>query len=318
MPYASHSSRLQSWTRANTTASFGAMKEPAPTASPLPWLMPSLLACLGACAIDGNAHAGCFGLARRPPATQEPAKPEARPERGWFGRTIDTIVADHGEFYDGGTMLALGGGLGLAALSANTQLDRDIYEDVLPEWRTEEWTEFRDDVLPFGDGAYVLPTLAATAIVAPALGGDAVGEWGERSLRAILLGAPPVLALQRLIGAGRPDDPANTTSSEWEPLRHSNGVSGHAFIGSIPFLTLASMQDNLVLDGACYLGSTLVAGARLQGSRHYFSQVVMGWFLGYLAVEAVCDAESAGPTASVAFVPLLGDDEVGFLVVHRF
>jgi len=294
------------------------MKGPTHATSTQPWFAAALLSCLAACTVDASVHAGCFGLARRSPDAQEPAKPEPRPARGWFARTFDTVVADHAEFYDTGSMLALGGGLGLAALSSNSQLDRDIYEDVLPEWRTEEWTEFRDDVLPFGDGAYVLPTLAATAIIAPALGGEAIGEWGERSLRAILVGAPPVLALQRLIGAGRPDDPANTTSSEWEPLRHSNGVSGHAFIGSIPFLTVASMQDNIVVDGACYLGSTLVAGARLQGSRHYFSQVVIGWFLGYLAVEAVSDAASIRPDPAVAFVPVLGEDEVGFLVVHRF
>lgn len=216
-------------------------------------------------------------------------------------------------------MLGLGAGVGLAALSANTQLDRDIYEDAMGGWRTHEWREFRDDVLPLGDGAYALPVLTATAIVAPMLGGDAVGEWSGRSLRAILVGAPPVLALQRLTGGGRPDDPANTTSSEWEPFNHSNGVSGHAFIGAVPFLTIASMQDSPWIDGACYLGSTIVAGARLQGSRHYFSQVVLGWWIGYLATEAVGDSASVAPgRITTSFLPILSEDEIGFVVTHRF
>lgn len=215
-------------------------------------------------------------------------------------------------------MFALGLGIGLAGLSANTQLDRDIYEDVLPEWRTDEWREFRDDILPMGEGTVVLPVLAAASFVGPWLGSPEVGEWGERSVRAIFVGALPMLALQRLIGAGRPDDEGNTNSSEWEPFRYSNGVSGHAFIGSVPFLTIARMQDNLAVDVGCYLGSALVAGARLQGSRHYFSQVVLGWWIGYLATEAVGDAQGARVEPAVSFLPYFTEDEVGFVVTHRF
>lgn len=231
---------------------------------------------------------------------------------------VDTLVADATQFYDGGTMFGLGAGIGLAGLSANTQLDRDIYEDVLPEWRTDEVREFRDSVLGLGDGAYVLPVLAGSALLGPWLGADAVGDWGERSLRAVAVGAPPMLALQRLIGAGRPDDPANTTTSEWEPFEHSNGVSGHAFLGSIPFLTVARMQDDPWVDGACYAGSLLVAAARLQGSRHYFSQVMLGWWIGFLATGAVDDAAGGGGEPALSVMPYFGEDEVGILVTHRF
>lgn len=241
----------------------------------------------------------------------------ARPS--WLERTTDTLIADHAAFYDTGTMLGLGVGIGLAGISANLQLDRDISEDVLPEWQTAEWTEFRDSILPVGDGTYVFPTLAAAALVAPMLGSDAIGEWGERSLRAILVGVPPVLALQRLTGAGRPDDPGNKTSSEWQPFKYSNGVSGHAFVGAVPFLTIASMQDSPWIDGACYVGSTIVAGARLQGSRHYFSQVVLGWWIAYLSVGAVADSAMAGAQPSATIQPLLDPDGgVGLAVTHRF
>ncbi|MFY9345359.1 MAG: phosphatase PAP2 family protein [Planctomycetota bacterium] len=240
-------------------------------------------------------------------------------DAGWFTRTWRTVRTDHVAFYDTDTMLGLGAGIGLAALSAETQLDRDIYEDVLPEWRTDEVRELRDTVLPAGEGALVLPLLAATALVAPRLGAEAPGEWAERSLRAIVVGAPPMLALQRLIGAGRPDDPNNTTSSEWEPFEHTNGVSGHAFIGSVPLLTVARMQDDPWIDGVCYVGSTLVAAARLQGSRHYFSQVALGWWIGWLATGAVDDAElGRTSTSSTSFLPYVSGDEVGFLVEHRF
>lgn len=275
------------------------------------WWLVSLCV-LGACSAGRPRVIGAsFTLATAAPRAQGDAE-------GWWTRTTRTVVADHACFYDAGTMLGLGAGLAVAGLAANSQLDRDIYEDVLQEWRTEEWNEFRDNLVPFGDGAYVLPVLATTSLLAPALGGDAVGEWGERSLRTILVGAPPVLALQRLTGAGRPESAANTTSSEWEPFRHSNGVSGHAFIGAVPFLTAAAMQDDPIVDALCYVGSAAVPAARLQGFRHYFSQVVLGWWIAYLATDAVNDATSAGGAPGTAFVPFADGESVGFFVVHRF
>lgn len=243
--------------------------------------------------------------------------PPPTTRRNWLERAYDTVAADHVEFYDQGTLLALGAGVGLAAISANSQLDRDIYEDILPEWRTGKVDGFRDDVVWMGDGAVMLPVFGAAALLAPTLGSDAIGSWGERCLRATLVGAPSVLALQRLTGAGRPDDPNNRYASEWQPLEFSNGVSGHAFIGSIPFLTVAGMQDDPWLDGVCFVASTAVAAARLQGSRHYFSQVVLGWWIGWLSVEAIEDSE-AGRTRSFAVVPHVEPDGFGITFVHRF
>lgn len=254
------------------------------------------------------------------PEDREPHRQPAAedPSRNWFGRSLDTLAADQLAFYDQGTMLALGAGVGLAALSANSQLDRDIYEDVLPEWRTSKVDSYRDHVLWLGDGAVMLPVFGAAALLAPSLGGDTIGEWGERSLRAMLVGAPSVLALQRLTGAGRPDDPSNTHTSEWQPFDYSNGVSGHAFVGAIPFLTVAALQDDPWIDGLSYVASTAVAAARLQGSRHYFSQVVLGWWIAFLATEAVADSELGAPPAGTSFAPYAAPDGVGFEVVHRF
>ena len=256
-----------------------------------------------------------------PGAKQDPTPPTPptppTTQRNWLERTFDTVAADHREFYDQGTLLALGAGVGLAAISANSQLDRDIYEDILPEWRTGKVDGFREDVVWMGDGAVMLPVFGAAALLAPTLGGDAIGSWGERCLRATLVGAPPVLALQRLTGAGRPDDPNNRYASEWQPFEFSNGVSGHAFIGAIPFLTVAGMQDDPLLDGACYVASAAVAAARLQGSRHYFSQVVLGWWIAWLSVGAVEDSE-AGRTRSFAVVPHVEPDGFGITFVHRF
>jgi hypothetical protein len=64
--------------------------------------------------------------------------------------------------------------------------------------------------------------------------------------------------------------------------------------------------------------SGLVAAARLQGSRHYFSQVVLGWFIGWLAVDAVNDSAADQRAQGTSIEPVVSDREVGLFVTHRF
>ena len=59
--------------------------------------------------------------------------------------------------------------------------------------------------------------------------------------------------------------------------------------------------------------------ARVQADRHYASQALMGWLLGYLATEAVDDNEAAmRQRRSTTWLPVLDGTTVGFAVVHRF
>jgi membrane-associated phospholipid phosphatase len=115
----------------------------------------------------------------------------------------------------------------------------------------------------------------------PAFG--TIGEFGNRSLRALAVGAPTVGVLQIGLGSGRP----YTNDSHWHPFEHSNGVSGHAFVGAVPFLTAASMTDSVILKGLLVAGSFGPAWSRIQHDDHYFSQVLLGWAIAYLSVESV-------------------------------
>ncbi len=239
----------------------------------------------------------------------------AEGERGWLGRTYDTVAADYVNFYSGPRMLGLGVAIGLAGISANSQLDRDIYEDLIPSWRTDDSLRIGTSVTTMGEGLYAIPAFGVTALAGNALGLPGVGLWGERSLRAVVVGAPPLLFLQHAIGAGRPDDPANNDSSEWVFFQHANGVSGHAFIGAVSWLTAARMVENDYASLALGVGSLLVPAARLQGNRHYFSQVALGWFLAYLSTGAIADADAARATT---VLPMVEEGTVGLLVEHRF
>ena len=77
--------------------------------------------------------------------------------------------------------------------------------------------------------------------------GSVIGEWGERSMRSLLVGAPPMLLMQWVTGGARPGE--DDDGSGWRPFTHSNGVSGHAFIGGVMFIDAAKMTDNSMAQG---------------------------------------------------------------------
>ncbi len=93
-------------------------------------------------------------------------------------------------------------------------------------------------------------------------------------LRSILVGGPPLLVLQWATGGARPTE--TDESSEWRPFHDNNGVSGHSFMGAIPFLSAAKMADNIWIKGSFYAASTLPGISRVNDDAHYFSQAFLG------------------------------------------
>lgn len=211
-----------------------------------------------------------------------------RLERDW-----SDICSDHAEFYSTRGLLGLAGGVGAAALMANTgfdeQLARDSYMDSIVLAPSDEFYEALHEPKFLGEGRYTVPVFAAAALAEPLIAelplGAETAEWGRRSLRTLLVGAPPMLALQVLTGGGRPSE--TVENSEWQPLDDNNGVSGHAFMGAIPFISAAKMTDKVWLKGGLYAASTLPAISRVNDDDHYVSQVFLGWWLAYLAESAI-------------------------------
>jgi hypothetical protein len=190
-------------------------------------------------------------------------------------------------------------GIGLAAPIANTSADlsiRNWYQDHV----REHWADrYAYDVKYLGEYKYMVPAYFAFALGGKALQGldsltsddgswvgevgGVTNEWGQRCIRAMAVGTPMVGLLQVGLGSARPWQ----GSSYWNPFNSSHGVSGHAYVGSIPFLTAASMTDNPFLKVPLFLGSFLTSWSRIHTDDHYFSQVALGWWMGYLAVRSV-------------------------------
>ncbi len=219
--------------------------------------------------------------------------------------TIHDIAADHRAFYSLKGLKLLAGGLlaagGLAHSSADENA-RDWYQDSVREDGTDEAARL---VKPFGHGLVTLPVMGAGALLSH---WDtefrfcrSMGRWGVRSLRAVLVGAPPLLFLQRALGSTRPSDP--DAHSHWQPFDDSNGVSGHAFIGAVPFLTAGRMTDSVWIRMLFYMTSTLPGWSRVNDDDHYLSQATLGWWLAWLAIHAVETSDNrSGPLRFTAWI----------------
>lgn len=251
----------------------------------------------------------------RPPS----ADPTPGGLAGWTLDLRQTVASDMGRFYRRRRAMRFGGVLAAAGLLANTDGDAEI----------QQW--YRDDVAtPSGDDLAVdlerlgraetigLPLLAAGLLVglAPKEGAAPPTAWLRRTARAYVVGTPSLLYLQPLTGGNRP---AEGLGSDWQPFVGQNGVSGHAFVGAVPFLTLARQTDRWWLRVLAVAASTAGGWAQFHADQHYFSQFALGWWLAWEATDAIAESDAALlAEPRLAVTPLLVRGGGGVLVSLRF
>ncbi len=230
----------------------------------------------------------------------------------------DRLWADACNFYDRRTLLALGAGVAGHAILANTDIDESLRREYQERQRgagTDEISEFFHSHKTFGEGTFALPiygvALGSRYLFPDSGVANVTSEWGERSLRTFAVGVPPVLLLQYAIGASRPGETDHT--SQWRPFEDSNGVSGHSFMGAIPFITAAKMTDRPLLKGAFYTASLLPGFSRFNDDDHYLSQVALGWWIAYLSASAVDDSFGLPPNMELVAGPVADGDGVSLI-----
>jgi membrane-associated phospholipid phosphatase len=118
--------------------------------------------------------------------------------------------------------------------------------------------------------------------------------------------------LQNAIGASRPDE----DDSRWRPFEDTNGVSGHSFMGAVPFITAAEMAENPYIRYSLYLGSMLCGWSRINDDRHYLSQAALGWWIAYLSVSCCKGAEKREKQVLIRASPVPGG--IGVIAVLSF
>ncbi|HUU26968.1 MAG TPA: phosphatase PAP2 family protein [archaeon] len=198
-----------------------------------------------------------------------------------------SVGSDYRTFYSLQNLGSLAAGLAMTGFLANTSLDEDVRAWYQGSVRNKTTDLCALIVKPLGDGKFTLPVYfmaAAAGMINVGGGAYAVfATWGSSTLFTLLMGVPPMLLIQRGLGSSSPDK----NDSHWRPFQTAKGVSGHCFMGAVPFLTAVELTPNPYLKVAFYLASTLTGLSRINDDAHYLSQVFIGWFLAWLSASTV-------------------------------
>ena len=208
------------------------------------------------------------------------------------GAVWERLLNDQTNFYSKESLLGLGIAFGTGAAIANTDLDNQIQKHFQSSVRgatSDEWFQFLHSNKELGNGVYTLPVFGAAWLASEYIEGpplfESLGLWGERSMRGFLVGAPPLILMQHLTGGSRPYE--TIEGSEWQPFRDNNGVSGHAFMSSLPFITAAKLSDSPWQKTFWYTASAIGPLSRVNDNAHYPSQIGLGWAMAFVSATAV-------------------------------
>ncbi|MCL2710589.1 MAG: phosphatase PAP2 family protein [Planctomycetaceae bacterium] len=238
-------------------------------------------------------------------------------------RERDRIFADYGNMYNRKNAMNYGIAVFGAGIMANTSVDENFQRWHGKNINSGFSKELSELSKVFGEGKYFIPIMVTSAFTyrfwQEKKGGVPecpLGTFADRTMRGYFVGAPTLLTMQLVLGGDRPRDGGR---SYWKPFQHSHGVSGHAFMGAVPFITAAQMSDNLFVKGLFYTLSIFCAWSRVNDDAHYLSQAVLGWYLGYLSVRAVSATESLRPLPrGLTIFPVCDGNAVGAGVLYRY
>jgi len=244
-----------------------------------------------------------------------------RPQRSWEATTAATsdyrILQDHRNLYSPEGLALLGAGFGAGGALAHSQVDEEFQTWYQEHLQSSATADFSRSVKPLGEGYVAIPVLAAGLLAGELYDdtqpGSAVADWADRSLRSVLVGAPPLLIAQSVTGSSRPDEHNGTA---WRPLEDNNGVSGHAFIGAFPLITAAQMTENPYGKAALYAASAVPAWSRVEDDAHFASQAFLGWWVAYAACSAVHQTEAEQEHLQLTPVEVPGGMGIGILWEH--
>jgi hypothetical protein len=225
------------------------------------------------------------------------------------------VAADYREFYSPSSLKRLGLGFGLGAIAANTTLDESFQRRIQDDARSSSSDSLARAAKNLGEAPYALGLAVSLAGIAIFDNTSSVGRFGYMASRAYAVGVPAMAFSQWATGASRPGEAAH--GSEWRPFKDSNGVSGHAFYGAVPFLVLARMnEDRPWLKWGALAASGLTAWSRVNDNVHYPSQAVLGWYVAYESVNAVFSSGQRAPRSEV--MPWIAPGMVGVRWAQRW
>lgn len=229
------------------------------------------------------------------------------------------VFADYKNYYTWKNGFRLLVAVGLAAPLANTEIDMQFNDWYQKDVRSEGLDDIASFWKFFGSGEYTLPIWGCLGLAAILTTEDCgwldthFGEYNKNVIRSYLVGAPPMLFMQLLLGGDRPSE----GDVSWTPFQHDHSVSGHAFMGATPFIMAAKMSEKRCLKVLFYSCSTFPAWSRLNDEAHSLSQIALGWFMAYMACDSVCQTNAMNHS-KYQITPILTPDTVGANLTFQF
>eukprot|EP01047_Picozoa_sp_COSAG01_P013308 COSAG01_NODE_621_length_14780_cov_1056.278591_3_plen_256_part_00 len=206
-----------------------------------------------------------------------------------------TISQANKRFYTPAKAQAFATAFSIGYLMANSDMDENLSRFYQKNIRSEKIDRVSRYEKYLGEGEIMIPLFFVLSHY------DGFGKepqfWASQTFKAYVVGAPLLLLSQRLTGASRPGE--NKHGSKWRFLKDANGVSGHAFMGSVPFLALAKQSNHGLTKNLAYLFSFACAHSRVNDNDHYVSQALLGWFIAFHAVDAVYRSSASQNSSSL-------------------
>jgi len=233
---------------------------------------------------------------------------------------LEDIKGDFRNYYTSGNFKVMAGSFALGGILANTSADEWLQDEYQNNMRSESTDDFSKTAKKFGDGEYLIPLSLAAAAAGYFIPEDnlayPIGTWGYNTARAYLVGAPPMLLMQVVTGASRPGESSH--GSEWSLFNDNNGVSGHSFMGAVPFLTLAKMNRDNPVKWLFYGASFLTGWSRVNDDDHFVSQSVLGWVMAYQSVRSVFMTDKQRDSSLAFNLYPYGKSGAGFLLSYAW
>jgi membrane-associated phospholipid phosphatase len=244
-----------------------------------------------------------------------------------FYKIGKNLFCDHKNYYTRcDNLFGLGLGLMVHATLSNTTVDQNFRNWYQDNVRMSGTNRVSRSLKTLGEGAIWIPIFGITTGIhcisqkfyQPNQRFNFIGDYSSMVLRSYVVGTPTLILFQYMLGCSRPSDD-KSYHSQWHFLGDNNSFSGHAFIGAAPFLVAANMTERSWLKVILYLCSTFAGISRINDDAHYLSQVVLGWYVSYLAVRSVSQTNNIliPKNRNMRLFPILDTKCVGIGIVFR-
>lgn len=207
-----------------------------------------------------------------------------------FKNIGNTIWQDYQAFYTKKRLTRVAGMFAVGAVMAHTNIDTEFQDWHQSNIHSERSDDVSKVAKNFGEKFIMMPLAIAASAIEFKNPNSFWAEWGQLSTRAYLLGGPIIGVTQPLTGGSRPKD--EYKDAHWRPFNDDNGVSGHSFVGAVPFLALTKMEQLEDWQKTlAYVASGLGAWSRINDDAHYLSQAMLGWYVAWESLNAISETE---------------------------